>query len=59
MSSVFGLTLQPGQPLPGILNFGQAGVGVFPEVEEFSAALYSFGSATFFLKYCIRSLKAE
>ena len=26
--------LQPRQPLPGILDFGQAGVGVFPEVEE-------------------------
>jgi len=25
---------QPGQPLPGILNLGQAGVGVLPEVEE-------------------------
>jgi len=25
--------LQPCQPLPGIINFGLAGVGVFPEVE--------------------------
>jgi hypothetical protein len=29
------LQVQPSQPLPGILNFGEAGVGVFPEVEEF------------------------
>jgi hypothetical protein len=28
------LALQPRQPLPGILDFGQAGVGIFPDVEE-------------------------
>jgi hypothetical protein len=28
---------QPGQPLPVILDFGQAGVGAFPEVEAFLA----------------------
>ena len=27
--------LQPRQPLPGILNLGKAGVGVFPEIREF------------------------
>jgi hypothetical protein len=26
---------QPGQPLPGVLDFGQAGIRVLPEVEEF------------------------
>jgi hypothetical protein len=26
---------QASQPLPGILDFGDAGVGVLPEVEEF------------------------
>jgi hypothetical protein len=31
------LTLQPRQPLPGILNHGNTGIGVFPEVEEFLA----------------------
>jgi len=31
-----------GQPLPGILDFGPAGVGVFPEVEEFGVVLYGF-----------------
>jgi len=29
--------LQPRQPLPGILDFGQAGVGVFKERKEFLA----------------------
>jgi hypothetical protein len=28
------LSLQPRQPVPGILGFGQAGVGVLPEVED-------------------------
>ena len=27
------MALQPSQPLPGVLDFGKAGVGVFPEVE--------------------------
>jgi hypothetical protein len=27
---------QPGQPLPGVGDVGQAGIGVFPEVEEFA-----------------------
>ena len=30
---------QPSQPLPGIRNLGQAGVGVLPEVEEFPIVL--------------------
>jgi hypothetical protein len=29
----------PRQPLPGILDFGEAGVGVLPEVEEFLVLL--------------------
>lgn len=35
---------QPGQPLPGVLNFGQTEVGVFPEGEEpiiYSAPFYA------------------
>jgi hypothetical protein len=31
--------LQPVHPLPGILNLGQAGVGVLPEFEEFAVVL--------------------
>jgi hypothetical protein len=31
--------LQPGQSLPGVLDFGLAGVGVLPEVEEFVVLL--------------------
>jgi hypothetical protein len=29
------LLVQPRQPLPAILDFGQAGVGVFPEVIKY------------------------
>jgi hypothetical protein len=34
--------LQPFQPLPGILDFGETRDGVFPEVNEFLVVLYGF-----------------
>jgi len=34
--------LQPSQPLAGILNFREAGIGVIPEIEEFFIMLYGF-----------------
>ena len=36
------LTLQPCRSLPGILNLGNTGVGVFPQVEEYLVKLYNF-----------------
>ena len=36
------LTLQPCRPLPGILNLGNTGIGVFPQVEEYLIKLYGF-----------------
>jgi hypothetical protein len=34
--------LQPRQPLPYILNLGEAGIGVLPEVEQSLVVLYGF-----------------
>ena len=34
--------LQSSQSPPGILNLGETGVGVFPEVEQSMVALYGF-----------------
>jgi hypothetical protein len=34
MGKQVNLLVQPRQPIPGVLDFGQAGVGVFPEVED-------------------------
>ncbi|NIO47821.1 MAG: hypothetical protein GTN73_00050 [Candidatus Aminicenantes bacterium] len=36
------LTLQPSQPLPGILYLSNTRVSVFPEVEEFLVMLYGY-----------------
>lgn len=35
------MTLQPSQPLLRIFNFRDAGIGVFPEVEEFFELIFS------------------
>ena len=37
------LILQPSQPLSRFVNFREAGIGVFPEGEEFLVMLYGFG----------------
>ena len=37
------MPFSPRQPLPGIRKLGQAGVGVFPEVEEFRVILDRLG----------------
>jgi len=42
-------TPQPGQPLLGILNFGQAWVGVLPEVEEFAVAIAGLSYSSYLL----------
>ena len=42
MSSVCCLTLQPSQPLPGILDFGEAWVGVLTEVKDTIKLLNDF-----------------
>jgi len=34
---------QPGKPLPGILDFGQAGVGGFPQAKELAIAFSRLG----------------
>jgi hypothetical protein len=43
--ALFQLRLQPRQPLPGILDFGPAGVDVFPEIEKARVTFYDFGWA--------------
>jgi len=35
---------QPGQPLPGIINLGNTGVGVLPEVQELVIVFAGLGS---------------
>jgi len=42
-SSVCSLALQPRHPLPGILDFGRAGIGVFPEEKCIRAVRKEFG----------------
>ena len=37
------LFFQPRQPLPRIVNFGEAGIGVFPKGEESFVKLDGFG----------------
>src|SRR4030042_2306307 len=39
------------QPLPGILDFGPAGVGIFPEIEEFPVLLGGFGFLSLLFAY--------
>jgi hypothetical protein len=39
LRELLSILLQPRQPLPGILDFGLAGGGVFLEVEEFAVIL--------------------
>ena len=34
---------QPGKPLPGILDFGKAGVGGFPQAKELAVAFSRLG----------------
>ena len=46
------IILQPRQPLPGILDFGLAGVGVLPEVEELYAVLHYISKHFYF---CVTS----
>ena len=36
-----------GQPLPGVIDFGQVGVGVFPEVKESPIIFGGLGLQTF------------
>jgi hypothetical protein len=45
------LALQPRQSLPGIFDFGEAGVGVLREVEEFLVVVYNFAFVALLFEY--------
>jgi len=48
-SSDFLFSPQPSQPLPRIINFWEARIGIFPEGEELLVILYGQLFVSFFL----------
>jgi len=43
------VTLQPSQPLLGVINLSNTKISAFPEVEEFLVVLHSFVSPVYFM----------
>ena len=50
--------IQPGQPLPGVLDFGQAGVGILPKVKESLLMLFGFSPRAHAI-FCLSLWKAH